>query len=184
MERHRRRASLLGFVASLSVLGCGATTLRVTAGPTLDTSGGAGFESLVSFGVGWPLDFHGRSHHYIQGRATLGGGHSSRAQKGVVIVGAELDYIHWAGSFDVRAGLHGFYRSLPDNQDSTDEHAFGGHVGIYPMVLGDGSGWLVQQLLIGPELRVEYLGTSDPAAALGHVSVPLVIEITLLGAGD
>jgi hypothetical protein len=184
MQRPRRRALLLGLVASLSVLGCGATTFRVTAGPTLDTAGGAGFESLVSIGLGWPLDFHGRSHHFIQGRATLGGGHSSRAQKGVVIAGAELDYIHWAGSFNVRAGLHGLYRSLPDNQDPTDEHAFGAHLGIYPAVLDDGSGWLVPLLLIGPELRVEYLGTSDPAAALGHASLPLVIEITALAAGD
>ena len=43
--------------------GCGATTLRVSGGPTLDTSSRVGFEVLGSIGLGMPLDYQLLTRH-------------------------------------------------------------------------------------------------------------------------
>lgn len=174
-----------GLAASLIALcGCGASTLRVTAAPTLDTAGKVGFESMLSFGIGMPLDYHGRSQHYLQARVTGGGGLDGQSGKGLFFVGGETDYIYWAEpSFDVRFGLHGFYRKLPDTLQSVEGGAFGAHVALLPAVVQGLSTWIVPQFVLGPELRVDYVGMHG-APGRAQFSIPLVIEGNLLGAGD
>ena len=99
---------------SLLLGGCGATTLRVETTPTIDTGGRPGFESMFSLGIGMPLDFHGRSHHYAQARAALGGRLDGRTARGMFVVAGDVDYIYWAEPhLDVRAGLRASFATIP-----------------------------------------------------------------------
>src|SRR5262249_8817023 len=86
---------LLILCASL-LTGCGATTIRVEVAPTLDSGGRVGVESALSIGIGMPVDFHGRSHHYLQALSSLGGGLDGRSRSGEFLAAVGLDYIYWA----------------------------------------------------------------------------------------
>lgn len=177
--------SLLIPLSACLICGCGATTLRVSGSPTLDTSARSGFEILASLGIGMPLDYSGRSHHYVQVRPVLGGGMDTRTAEGLFVTGGEADYIYWAEpAVDVRLGFQGLFRSLPGVPTDNEGGSFGGHLGVYPIVLGDGSGWMVAQLVIGPEARIDYVAMSGPNGGRAQFSIPLVVELNMLGAGD
>jgi hypothetical protein len=155
--------------------------VRVELSPTIDTGGKPGFESVLSLGVGMPLDFRGRSHHYFQVRGGAGGGYEGASHAGMFVGALDVDYLYWAEPrLDVRAGLR-----LSHRRTSRDEklYGLGARLGLIPIVLHDDASWIVSQLAIGPELRLEHLW-SDPDKPRGQFSVPLVIEGNFLGAGD
>ena len=165
--------------------GCGASTVRVAVGPTLDSAARVGVESTFSIGIGWPLDFHGRSHHFVQARGAVGGGLDRQAERPVVVASGELDYIYWGEpKLDVRFGMHVGLRMLPDTQGASDSHVFGAHAAVLPIVLTWPSSWMVPQIVLGPELRAEYVWTDATHPSRALVSLPLVIEGNLLAAGD
>src|SRR5690242_10967431 len=98
----------------LFLCGCGATTLRIEAAPSVDTNGNAGFESTLSLGIGWPLDIPSRSHHYIQGLSSIGGGVNTDPSAGLFVGAVAFDYIYWAEPhMDLRVGARFAYRSTP-----------------------------------------------------------------------
>lgn len=169
---------------SAAIAGCGATTVRVTAAPTLDDAARVGFESTLSIGIGWPLDFSGRSHHFVQARGVVGGGLDRATDSGVVLSGGELDFIYWGEPhLDARFGLHFGYRKTVDRPSRPDASTMGLHLAALPIVWTSGSSWMVPQLVVGPELRAEYVWDgANPARAI--VSLPLVIEGNFLAAGD
>jgi hypothetical protein len=169
--------------AALLLAGCGASTLRLAAAPTIDTGGHAGFTVTLSLGLGTPLDFHGRSHHYFQGLTTVGGGRDGATGGRMFVAAQDFDYIYWAEPhLDVRAGLHAAFQSVPGGTGSVPRGGGGAHVGVLPMVYANDASWLVTHVCIGPELRGEVL--SGNGGALGLFSFPLVTELNLLGAGD
>jgi hypothetical protein len=179
------RALLL--VLSASALGgCGATTVRLEAAPTVDTGGRVGAEGRFSLGIGWPLDFRGRSHHFIQGLTSIGGGRDGQTGKGMVTAGTAIDYIYWAEPrMDVRVGTHFAYRKVPPGGPiSTSLYGIGGHLGLMPIVWGNDSSWAVQHFCIGPELRLEYMASDPSGSSRGLFSLPLVTEFNFLAAGD
>ena len=177
------RPLLLGCACLLA--GCGATTIRVEVAPTIDGGGRAGVESALSLGIGMPLDYHGRSHHYLQGLASLGGGLDGPSRSGEFLAAVGADYIYWAEpTLDVRAGGRYSFRKLGEAAGGTNLHGFGGHLGILPMVTQSDGNWMVMHLCLGPEARVEALWSSPPAAVRSLFSLPLVLELNLLAAGD
>lgn len=177
-----RYAPLLLALAPL-LSGCGATTVRVALAPTLDGTGQPGFEATLSLGVGMPLDYAGRSHHFIQALGTIGGGVESQGKKAEVVTGIDVDYIHWAEpKFDLRAGMHFDFRSVPSLD--TKLYGFGGHFGIMPALFADNGNWIVSHFAIGPELRIGRLFGDPGDASRTLFSLPLVFELNLLAAGD
>jgi len=86
------------FLLPLAVFssGCGATSIRLSVGPSLDDSGNAGFESTLSLGGGMPLEYSGRSHHYVQASAHAGGGYEGKTDVAFFSTGGQLDYIYFA----------------------------------------------------------------------------------------
>lgn len=175
-------ARLLRVLAACGLLacGCGATTVRVELAPVVDSQGRGGFESTVGLGVGLPLDYGGRSRHYIQARASAGGGVDSASRAPMFTSALDADYLYWAGRLDLRAGLRLSYRSTAD----TKLYGLGARLGISPVVWGDESGWLVSHVCVGPELRVESLWSDPGGASRALFSAPLVVEANFLGAGD
>ena len=181
-----RRAPLVPILLSACLsCGCGATTLRVSGGPTLDTSSRVGFEVLGSIGLGMPLDYKGRSRHFLQGRGVLGGGMDAPSRQDLFVAGLEADYIYWPDApVDLRVGLQGMFRRLPNVTSDNEGGSFGGHVAVVALPYQDGSSWLVTQLAIGPEVRIEYVGMSAASESRAQFSIPLVVEVNLLAAGD
>jgi hypothetical protein len=171
--------------AALVLAGCGATTFRLSAGPTIDSGGRAGFTSALSVGVGMPVDFHGRSHHYLQALGSIGGGLDGATRRGMVVAATDLDYIYWAEPrMDVRAGVHYAFQNLPGAAGAPSRFGAGAHAGLLPMVYARDNSWLVTHLGIGPELRAEALSGNPAGGALGLFALPLVIELNMLAAGD
>lgn len=164
---------------------CGATTLRVDVAPTIDSGGQAGFESTFSVGIGLPLDYSGRSHHYLQTAGALGGGLEPRAAAGEFVSATSLNYIYWAEpSMDVEAGLRFAYRSVPSVDEAPSLFSLGGRLALLPIVLGSDGSWMLAHFCVGPELRLEQMWPSDGGDARALFSLPLVIALNLLAAGD
>lgn len=173
-------------VLCLSILGgCGASTIRVDLAPTVDAGGHVGVESTLSLGGGMPLDYHGRSHHYVQALGSVGGGLDGRTASAMFVAAGGLDYIYWAEpTLDVRVGARFAYRAIPDAVSPTKLYGLGSHLAILPMVVKSDYGWSVTHLCLGPELRLEYLWSDPPGLGRGMFSLPLVLELNALMAGD
>jgi hypothetical protein len=186
MPRHRPpRAALLALLGAPFLLGCGATTVRAAIGPTLDSQGKVGVETTFGVGIGTPVDFRGRSHHFLQVMPSLGGGLDGRTREGVFRLATDVDYIYWAGSnMDIRGGMRLSYRTIPSVPDAPGFYGFGGHFAFLPVVKGDEGGWLVTHFCIGPELQLEYLWSDPAGISRSLISLPLVFDLTFLGAGD
>lgn len=166
---------------AIAASGCGATTVRVEVAPTIDTSGRAGVESTASLGLGLPLDFAGRSHHFFQARAGAGAGLDGETRAAMFVGAFDADYIYWAEPrLDLRAGLHFSMRSAP----GAKLYGAGGRLGILPIVVARDGGYLASHLAIGPEIRLERLFGDPARASRGLFSAPLVVEGNFLGAGD
>jgi hypothetical protein len=154
--------------------------VRVELSPTLDTGGHVGFEGALSLGLGLPLDYRGRSHHFFQARPGIGGGVEPASHAPMVLAHADVDYVYWAEPrMDVRAGMRLSYRGTRDAK----LWGFGGRLGLLPMVWANDGNWLVSHLCVGPELRLEHV-SADPGGGRGIFSVPLVVEGNFLAAGD
>jgi hypothetical protein len=180
------RLPILLALSPLLLGGCAATTLRLDAGPTIDSSGGPGFESTLSLGFGVPTNVgRDRSHHFIQGMGSLGGGMDTRDGSGIFVAATTLNYIYWAEpTLDVRAGLRYAYRAPVPSSGRPALNGFGGHLAILPLLQGGEPGVIVPQLCLGPELRIEALWGEPPDDDRALFSLPLVAELTLLMTGD
>ncbi len=175
--------SLLTLAACLS--GCGASSLRVGAGPITDSDGRVGFESTVSLGIGMPLDYSGQSHHFLQGLGYIGGGTGSEQGSGTFTTGAGLDYIYWAHPrVDIRAGLQFVYRNHGEEPRDVDLLGVGAHLALLPVVISSDSSWMLLQFCVGPEFRVDQSWNARGGSSRGHLAVPLVAEFNLLATGD
>lgn len=175
----RLLALILGATA---ISGCGASTLRVEVAPTIDSGGRPGVESLLALGLGMPIDYGGRSHHFVQGLGFVGGGFDGRERAGELVTGAGIDYIHWAEpKMDIRAGARFAYRDI---KGEARAFAMGGHFALMPMVMKDDSGWMALHLGLGPDLRIEYLWGDPRGENRTLFSLPLVLELNLLAVGD
>lgn len=188
-REHPRAMSARRLLIAVPILalltGCGATTLRVDLAPTIDTDGKPGFESTLSIGAGMPLDYSGRSHHYVQALGSFGGGYAGTTAAGVLETAATVDYIYWAEpSMDVRVGSRFTYRTTPGNDTAPSLYGLGGHVALMPIVWGDDNSWMLVHFCLGPELRLERLWSDPSGGARGLFSAPLVAEFNLLAAGD
>jgi len=169
----------------LLLSGCGASTIRVEVAPTIDGDGRAGFSSALALGIGMPLDFHGRSHHFLQALGSVGGGLDGRTRSGAFVGSAGIDYIYWAEPvLDVRAGMRASFEELKPGAGGASLRGVGGQLGILPMVAQNNANWLVMHLCLGPEARVEALWSSPPDRVRSLFSLPLVLELNLLAAGD
>jgi hypothetical protein len=171
--------------AAIVLAGC-TTTVRAAIGPTVDTGGKAGAVGTLSLGFGFPVDFgKGRSHHYVQVLGGVGGGRDGATGGGMVAAALDVDHIYWNESrFDTRAGLHLAYQGFPDK--GTARYGGGAHAAIVPMVYQDDRSWLVTQVCVGPELRADVLSgnAGNNGGALGVFSLPLLVELNFLPAGD
>lgn len=184
LTRDGLRAVVLG-VALCIVTGCGASSARIGVGPMLDSSGSVGIESTFSLGFGMPVDYRGRSKHYLQGVGFVGGGADVDTNAGIVTAGLGADYIYWAHRrFDVRAGLQFAYRNRRDEPNEKDLFGVGAHLALMGVGATDDSSWIVPQLCFGPEVRIDQMWDSKTGHARTHFVFPLVVEVNLLAAGD
>jgi hypothetical protein len=171
--------------AALLSSGCGATTFRLAGGPTVDTGGKVGVTGGFALGIGTPLDFRSRSHHFFQALANVGGGRDGATGGAAFVAAQDFDYIYWAEPrMDVRAGLHLPFETVPAPFGRSPRFGFGAHGAVLPMVYANDASWLVTHVCVGPELRGEVLSGSPGGGALGLFSLPLVVELNMLAAGD
>jgi hypothetical protein len=177
----------LTLFAVMGGAGCGATTIQLSVAPTIDTAGHLGVSATVGAGIGSPVDFNGRSHHFVQALASAGGGYDGAAGARMETAGVDADYIYWArAALDLRAGVGFTYRHVEPvaaEPHGVARYAANAHVALLPVVSGDERGWLVRHLCIGAALRGE-LAWSDPSGERGLFSLPLLVELELLAAGD
>lgn len=170
---------------ALLLTGCGASTVRLALAPTIDGEGHPGFESTVGVGIGTPLDFHGPSHHYVQATGSLGGGLDGKTRRAELVTTGGLDYLYWAAPrLEVRGGPRFSYRRVGDGVAPVDLLGFGGHLGLLPVVIGNAAGPGAHHLCLGPEFHAEWLTSDAPGASRALLSLPLVVELTVLTEGD
>jgi hypothetical protein len=187
---HRERdwssgSLLVAIVTGFFSSGCGASSARLGVGPVLDSDGRVGIESTFSLGFGMPLDYRGRSQHYMQGLAFVGGGADVDTDAKIVTTGIGADYIYWAHPrLDVRAGMYFVYRNREDKPKEHDLLGMGAHVALMPVTTGSDSSIFVPQFCIGPEFRVDQSWDAHSNASRTHFGFPLVMEFNLLAAGD
>jgi len=181
-----RVAAWLGIPSLLVALsGCGATSARLGVGPTIDSAGRVTIESTFSLGFGMPLDFKGRSQHYMQGLGFVGGGADVDSETKVPTVGLGADYIYWAHPrFDVRTGVYFVYRNREESTKELDLFGLGAHLALLPVLTKNNSDLFVPQVCIGPDIRVDQSWDANSRVSRSQFSVPLVIEFNLLAAGD
>jgi hypothetical protein len=179
-------------ILAMLLAGCGATTLRIAIAPTVDVAGGAaaaggnvvGVMGSVAFGIGWPLDLQHRSQHFMQGLAWAGDGIDGYSGHQLQTAGVDLDYIGWLRqSLHVRAGSGFVFHNVVDGA-GTKRYGFGGHIGVMPIVGGSDASWLVHHVVVGPELRADLLFSDDAGGMRAVLSLPLVVELDFLAAGD
>ena len=165
--------------------GCGASSARLGVGPVLDSNSNVGIESTFSLGFGMPLDYQGRSKHYLQGLGFVGGGADVDTGAKIVTTGIGADYIYWAHPrLDVRAGMYFVYRNRAEMTKERDFFGLGAHVALMPVATKSDSNIFVPQFCIGPEFRVDQSWESNSNRTRTHFGFPLVIEVNLLAAGD
>jgi hypothetical protein len=179
---------LPAFLLCASILllsGCGASSARLGAGPVLDSNGSVGIESTFSLGFGMPLDYRGRSRHYLQGLGFVGGGADVDTDATIVTTGIGADYIYWAHPrLDVRTGMYFVYRNREEMPNERDLFGLGAHVALMPVATESDSNIFVPQFCIGPEFRVDHSWDANSGVGRTHFGFPLVIEFNLLAAGD
>lgn len=169
---------VLALVALLSS-GCGATTLRLSAGPELDSNGDGGFDVMATIGTGIPLDFEGRSHHYVQAYASMGGGGTGEPLSGQFTALGGIDYMYWAEPrLAMRTGAFFAYRSVWDTPAVSSLAGGGGHLALLPIVKTWSGGPIATIVCLGPDIRVLAFAGGPTFA------VPLVFELDVLAAGD
>lgn len=175
---------VVGMFFLVALPACGASSARVGVGPVVDSDRHVGIEATFSLGFGMPLDYRGRSQHYMQGLGFIGGGADVDTGGKIVTTGIGADYIYWAHPrLDVRAGAYFVYRSRVEKPYERDLFGFGGHVALLPIATDD-SGIFVPQFCFGPEIRIDQSWDSNTGKGRSHFGFPLVIEFNILAAGD
>lgn len=177
-------------MVAMVMVGCGATSVRVSVGPTVDTRGQVGVEAGAAVAIGWPVDLRGRSRHFVQ----LRGGVSAerRGDGGGAVLRLDADTLHWAlPGLDVRAGA-GYARRLGDERmpalsssaspSSSGASAWLALLGVVHQNAGGHP--MVHHVAVGPELRAEVLWLDAGRGTRGLFSLPLTAELSLLAAGD
>lgn len=165
--------------------GCGASSARLGVGPVIDSNNNVAIESTFSLGFGMPLDYQGRSKHYLQGLGFVGGGADVDSGAKIITTGIGADYIYWAHPrLDVRAGMYFVYRNREEMTKERDLFGLGAHVAIMPVATKSDSDIFVPQFCIGPEFRLDQSWDSNSNLSRTHFGFPLVIEVNLLAAGD
>jgi len=132
-----------------------------------------------------PLDYNGRSHHYVQAQAFTGGGYvgtnDNQKDAGYFTFGAQADYIYYAeDKLIVRAGVPLTGRFPSDASGEENFAALGVHLALLPVVAGGSGGPMVGLLCLGPDVRVEKLFAPGEA----RFSLPVVLEGVVFAAGD
>lgn len=176
-------------IGSMSTLmgtgGCGATSARLGVGPAIDSLGRVSIESTFTLGLGMPLDFKERSHHYLQGLGFAGGSSDVDSQVKGPTVGLGVDYIYWAHPrFDVRTGAYFVYRNRDEPMRELDLSGLGVHLALMPVLTNKNSDIFVPQLCIGPDIRVDQSWDAHSRRSRAQFAIPIVIEFNLLAAGD
>jgi hypothetical protein len=173
----------------LAMCGCGATSARLGVGPAIDSRGRVAIETTFTLGLGTPLDFKGRSQHYLQGLGFVGG--SSDVDADVdsdgqgPTAGLGVDYLYWAHPrFDVRTGAYFVYRNRDERMKELDLYGLGAHLALLPVLTKKNSDVLVPQVCIGLDFRVDQAWDANSRLSRTQFAAPLVIEINLLAAGD
>jgi hypothetical protein len=185
MRFELRLPTLLTASAILTTSGCGATSARLGVGPAIDSNGRVTIESTFSLGFGMPLDYEGRSKHYLQAASFIGGGADVDTGAKIFTTGLGVDYIYWGHRrFDVRTGAYFVYRYRPEPSRDLDLLGLGAHLGLMPIVKGTDSDIFVPQVCIGPEFRIDQTWDASSNRSRTQFTVPLVVEFNLLAAGD
>ena len=171
---------------SVFASGCGTTTLRLAAGPELDSEGSGGFDVMLGLGIGSPLDFMSRSHHFVQLHADAGGGKTGQRGDGQFSALAGGDYIYWAEPrLVMRTGVLFGYRAIwDDSKDGADLFGIGGHLALLPIVKTYDGGPIIMLLNLGPDVRVLSYGSDGKHPGGATFSIPLTAEINILAVGD
>lgn len=182
------RCPLLFFLALVSnvvLAGCGASSARLGVGPMVDSNRNVGIEATFSLGFGMPLDYHGRSKHFLQGLAFAGGGADVDTGAKIGTTGIGVDYIYWAHPrVDVRSGMYFVYRNRADMPKERDLLGVGAHLALMPVANNSNSSIFLPQFCIGPEFRVDQSWDANTGKSRAHFGFPLVIEVNLLAVGD
>ena len=160
-------------------------TLRLSAGPELGSNGDAGFDAMLNVGIGTPLDFEGRSHHYLQAHGSLGGGGTGAPLSGQFTALGGFDYIYWAEPrLVMRTGVLFAYRSVWDAPVASDLGGAGGHLALLPVVKLFEGGPMEALFAMGPDVRVLGLTSFGTSPGGPTFAVPLVAELDVFAAGD
>lgn len=178
-------ASLGIFGLLVTMTGCGATSGRLGVGPVFDSAGRVAIETTFSLGLGTPLDFKGRSQHYAQALVFGGGSSDVDVDAQGPTFGLGLDYIYWAHPrFDVRTGIYFVNRDREEAMKERNLFGFGAHLSLLPVLTKSHSNISVPQLCIGPDLRIDQTWDVNSRLSRSQFSVPLVVELNFLVAGD
>lgn len=183
LERGER---LLLVLFALCLSGCGASTLRLAAGPEMDSGGHGGFEVMVGLGIGTPLDFMGRSHHFLQVHGDLGGGATGEASAGQFTALGGGDYMYLADPhFALRTGVLFAYRAIWESEGSAlDFTGVGGHAALLPIVKMYDGGPMAMMINLGPDIRVMRYWGLGPKNGGPVFAVPIALELSVLAVGD
>lgn len=181
-----RTGKRLFVVASfLQLMACGATSARLSVGPVLDSKNNVAIESTFSLGFGMPVDYSGRSRHFVQGLAFIGGGADVDTGGKIFTTGIGADHIYTPNRrFNLRSGMYFVYRNRDEKPQERDLLGWGAHLALMPVGASDDSSYIVPQFCVGPEFRVDQSWDADKGTPRTHFGFPLVLEVNLLVAGD
>lgn len=169
----------------IAMTGCGATSVRLGVGPSIDSRGRWAVESTFSLGFGMPLDYKGRSEHYLQGLGFVGGTSNIDSDGQGPTFGFGADYIYWAHPrFDLRTGAYFVYRNRDEPMKELDLFGLGAHLSLLPVLTKRNSDVFVPQVCIGPDFRIDQTWDANSRLNRTQLTVPLILEFNLLTAGD
>lgn len=189
-KRGRSKSPQAGkrLIAGVSIFvftGCGASSARLSVGPMLDSKSNVAIEATFSLGFGMPLDYKGRSRHFLQGLAFVGGGSDVDTGDKIFTTGLGADHIYAAHPrFNLRSGMYFVYRNRDEKPHERDFLGWGAHLALMPVGAFDDSSFIVPQFCFGPEFRLDQSWDAHVGIPRTHFGVPLVVEVNLLVAGD
>lgn len=139
----------------------------------------------MSLGLGTPLDFSHRSHHYMQALGAIGGGLDGNTGSREFLARADVSYIYWMlPRLDLRTGAGYSYREVGSGTGLRRWNAVGGHFGLMPVVYERKSNWIPIQVAVGAEMRVDWLFDEKTSNVHSLFSFPVIAEVNFLAAGD
>lgn len=171
-------------VLSAGLMGCGATSARLSLAPTLDGAGRGGFEAFLSLGVGMPLDYTGRSHHFVQALISGGGGMDSRTHAGMGLAALDADYLYRGDQvMDIRVGGRMSMRGVGGRGEPM-MYGLGASFAWMPILREESGQVLVLHWNLGAEFRIDHFWSDLKEADHTLFSPALVADANLLITGD